>query len=769
METTFSSSIIISLLADFLANAGVSVIPYKPPLPHFNPDSFESCMEELKCSPQQIMDMTQKFETSWNSILYLRQHDARQKLNQNSGLGMLLKSLEPFALEFEELKYQEIRSYFNHALNPFYQNITAQGLEMANSIWEIGGQYISKHLVEGAFLGSVERSDYSHCVKFSFDRMMYHYAKFSALNLVYQHQKSVFLTTDQKTNLQDALTQQLTRYESWHYRWILSEKMSSMDYMLNCYLTHYEGLKFSIIENYNKNKSDPYPPSTPKIYKQIAQFQIIMTELKASFYNLMLDLKPTNKYDRFIQQYLTRAIHWIYNYINPSKINETRSFFQVFEDASCLIDHAYEDLFPWDSRLLPQEEILKKYMTAVSEDNFIAAKWISLQCTSKQFEWLKEAGAFENYKREVEKFIHIQNQIDEIIFELTRMNTDYSLNHLEDNRRVKELFDQQEKIVQLIRDWWSFRESIDLIRIELKLGVFKRLKTELNQQKGYWERFCTSCQNKALRLFMSAAVCDSTRPYAQIQQEFPRLFQQYETLLKKSQSFFKNTDSFTPSFSPIYQSYKMNLLKLKTEKDLPVFYHKDTYVEYARLYEGKTLLSQVLTYNLKRLRQFHPKSVYWKQEEKIVRKYNSHFWGRESAKRILISLKSYPLNSKQKRDLEGLLEMLKNYSSSYLNKILVKYIISEKNRQDDENNRVPPIGRILTSAKHKINRYQTEGQFIDMTPEFPFLYETIKKSTDDIVQGINALVDELCADHPEFNPMLECQYIVGKLVYVPVG
>lgn len=763
---TFSPSIIISLFTSLFESADIPDTPYVPPLPSYHADSLTTYLNDIKCSPEQLTTIDQKLTSAWKNLIYLQQTKTQDPLNPHSGLGRLLKNLEPQALEFESRKRDQISKYINQSIDPFDRDILHQALQLVNTLREIGKLYLSNRLIEGSYLGLVETCDYSHCVKFSFDRMMHHRTNFAALHVVYQNQPVSFLTEEQKENLHIALDQQLKQQASWHYRWSLSERMASIDYQLCCHLTHYENLRSLLSQNVHQNT--PLPASVSLILKRTTQLHMLSTELKASFYNLMLHLKPTNSSDQTLQEYLTRGIHWIYRSLYPAPFHETRPFFEVLKEASHLVHEGYEDLFPWESSPLSQEEGVKKYMTAIAEDNFIAAKWISLHNASSTFNWLTEASVFEDYQRTTQLLVQIQHQLNEIIFDLTQTHA-FHLPLIWNERKTTEAKEKQiSRILNLIQELWTLREFIDSLRLELRLGFFKQFKTSMNNQTDIYERFFASCKNKALRLFLSGRLLESTPFYHEVQRKLPHFFGKYRAVLQESRSLLKQDNMPPQTILKLFQSHKHNLVDLHSRENFPIFYDQKIYVAHAQFYLKNSLLVKSLDYNLMRLRQLFPDSSYWSREHRIIRQFTMCFDAREFLRDILIHLTNFPFDPLQKRTIENLFQKLKEHSSFYLNETLVKYIVSEKNRQDDIQTRLPSAERLLTSTKRKIDRYQKEGQFIDQTPEFPTLYPALIEATKEIIEDINRLTASLCMRHPRYIVHTECKYVLPNMpIHIP--
>lgn len=704
MEPTSSgSSIIIPLLMAAIDATGTPLTPYRPPLFNTPSYSFEQCVEELQLTPEQINIFPSSFKMNWEKS----QFDAKlslSKVDPNSIAASVIKSMEESIKNLERQLYAKFIQWLNDHIDGTDLNTLYQLRDFTQWTWS----HLKHYLIttEGTHFGLVEKEDYPQAAKFSFQHMMTHYEKLTALQTLYFHQDGYFLNPLQKKTLPILLTQESETHLRWHQRWRACEKMSLLNHVLSTQLTQYEEFEKSI------HKDIPFETSYP-IHTQTLLLRETLVDVKSSFSNYILSLKPKSdafkQYENLMNSKCQTFTRFMWDY------QESIPFYTACDQALKVIHDSYNNLFPPFSHLQSSQELMENYINAISEDNFIKAKWLSLghynqEQSKTNFDWLKEAEAFENYKRRVDQLTHSQDQIDDIISELHRIIFKIQNLRGDDPQRNKSVSEHYYHAIFLIKDLWDFRKRIDNYRFSLQVSYFKELKTTRNELVPLLNRIFPSCKNKAMRLFLTGEVLDKTKTMQETQLDIIKLNEEYYILLKKLASFndlLKKEETSHMQLTP-------HLLKGKplTENDLMVFYTKSGYEDLTST-NKPNLLGKSAQYSIQRLCSLFPKSKYWTEQLEIVNNFMYCFEEITKAREIFIMYLNLPLNQYSQYQLNSIEKNLDLYRHTYLNTTLKNFILNKR-----------------TSSKKEVSQYFPDIQtnLIEKLRGFSVIFNNI---TDD--------------------------------------
>ncbi len=586
-------------------------------------------------------------------------------------------------------------------------------------IWNATGtakNYIAKYLVEGSHLGYIDHGYFNQGKKFAFQQMMRHNATVNAL--IYLSFTDTSFVNEKKTEINSLVLDHLNRQKKWRYRWQMCEKICDIEYTLKEQLNLYGRIK----------KELPQDNISWEYCHELKSKKLLLAEtlyfLKSSFYEHMLKIKSKSEWDAYLQEKFNHDIRQINQKFDC--IKEAPPIEDVCSKANELSKNAYENLFPLIIKKGEFGSILNSYVDAINKDLLTEAKWISLSSETTTettpFNWNQEAGHFENYKRKIQRILKTKNHLDEIIDEFTNETIQICSSSSEDLLKYQYLYGVNNEIIY---SCWKQRDELDNLRIKLRQGYLKDIKTRVNESnKGYWERLVQSAQNKGLRLLLDGEILEKTEPYNDVNSKISTAYTSYRDLLN---TIKMKSSNHTVSLSPIAD----------TQDDYPVFYDKDDYVSFVQSNEMNTTTLNVIKYNLERICHFQDQSYFKKnldELKKVVEVYTQ-----------IISLKKWAKN------LESYTQHKLNLNDEFFNKVNIiflgscfkKFVISEKNRHS-------PIDalRITTSVTNKFSRIATKGNLFDDTKEFPDIYIALHTQIKKAVHIINQGMESFLKTHP---------------------
>lgn len=695
MDISTPIPIFKSLLGIALHSLTDLTTPLKPPIPYFQPEAYESYIEDLNYAQHHLDLIPPEVIESWRSKLFTRSNSLTKTICENSIKGVALHHIE------NGIKALDTKIY--HNLNDFYEKNTDEvdrellsqmGFYIAHARNFIK-EYIAKHLVEGTYLGFIDQGYFKRGKEFAFQQMMKHAAKSHALISLHFTKKNLIFVDEKIPQINLFTLDQLNRQNVWRYRWLKCEKVSDLDYTLQGQLKLYS----TILES--------FPPNVPwecsyYFKTKIFHFEESLTHLRISCFNHMLDIKPKSDIENQVFIYLNKAVEWINS--QSITLEKTQPFEESYKNALNLSKDAYESLFPKGRMEKDFETVMNDYIKAITEDQFTAAKWATLGYETKSdlapFNWNKEAGFFENYKRKIDSLFKTQDHLDEIIDTL--------------NKELKNLvedsidFEKYMTINKKIYSCWELRDNLDSVRIKLRLGFLKDIKTRVNlSNKTIWERMTQSLGNKVFRLALDGEMFDKTEPYGDILLELEELSKQYKVIISES--------------NHILQSHNSPLQPLPyIQDDYPVFYDEEDYINYVRSHEMKALHLNIIQYNLERICSFQENN-YFSNHLKQIKNLSECFSLYGFLKTAIKNCQSYNFKCEGLVSLTEANNYLKKIDINNLGATYKKYVITDWN-----NTHSLDSSRLLTSAANKNKRLKETGSMIDTTNQFPDIYPEIK-------------------------------------------
>lgn len=698
----------LTLLTGAIQSFSIATTALKPPPPDFRPEPLVVYLEDLKLNAPELETIPTEVQENWRDHIYHTRNGLARMISPSSLAGQAISYATPHVRQLEERAKSKALDFYQQEVDDTDRESLSQVWRFSTWAWRRIGSYVTHNLMEGAFLGYNDQMRFDLATRFSYLRMMHHATKADAYRELAFHKSTLFFVRNRIPEIAQATQLQSSKQQLWRYRWLTAEKVSILDVSLTMQLALYSQI--------SQNQDDKTP--TEYRYQAILNYHrinMMLAELRASYFNHMIEIKPKSWWSPYIQRsvdFLTDNI----SRLDSTETKEPRHFLDVYKDALNLNWEVYDQLFPHCKTTKHPEKALEDFVAAISEDNFILAKWITLstETPGSNFNWMREASEFENYKRAVDRLIHIQNQIDDIITHLYSINDVLFRQFLNEN---KTKFDYRE-ISQHIYRLWDLRNRVDELRIYYRTAYIKSLKTTVNEtDKSYWDRITQSAKNKALRKILEGQFFDASETREQVLTRLEQFKHEYAEALKAIQSF-----SLPESISAIPAS----LLSLvdRGAEFYPVIY---TFEEYYRIFESKQTVSaldiQYAVYNLNRIVRISPSSFWQAQQDEITK---LAYVTKELKKAMMLAdiYEQHTGNTIFKGIRTEITKAAQTLGPSYL-----KYIRSEWHR-------LHPLdaSRVFTSVGNKAVRLLTQGHITDTTKEFREIYPELIKFIDDIAQ-----------------------------------
>lgn len=735
------SSITISAITGLIQSLSIAATSLKPPPPDFRPEHFSSYIEPLDLSSDEISTIPEQVMDNWKNHIVHTRNVYGSLITPDSLAGMMINYARKPVSEAENKLRKNALAFYDAQTDEVDRVALGQSWTMVKWIWKRVGDYVAHNLVEGAFLGYNDQQNFERASRFSFLRMMHHATRTDSLRELAFHQKSLYFVRDRIPLIQKHIGEQTEKHKLWRYRWMTAEKVNILTVVLKFQLELYtqimaklpdespHDLKYLVLRNHNRLNS-------------------LLAEIKASYFNHMVDIKPTS----WLTQKTQNSINWVTDQLSrlhPTPMLQTRPFLEVYMDALQITWDVYDSLFPYTTTERPFDEALSDFVSAVSEDNFIQAKWISLSTSTpnSEFNWKKEAADFENYKRAIDRLIHTQNHLDELITHLQGLNG--------------RLFDEYMKnptgnlaysrVNTLIYDIWELRNKIDELRICYRLAYLKKVRTTVNEEdKSYWDRFKQTLINKATRKILEGEFFDKTPTQETVVALFREFIKDYEQKLEEInhivQELPHSYDDTTPPsalLTPVSRG----------EEFYPVFYSFDSYRAFFTSTDQLSRSSiDIARYNLKRICTLTG-NVFWHNQLAQIEKY---FYIDKEFEKLGRLVGIYTkLHHRSDGTLFSQIQKTCAGVRAALHINFHKYIISEWNR-------LTPIDtkRLGGSLLNKTARLLQSGELSDKTQEFPDLYPTLLKTLDKFATQLNQIID--------FDSIpLETLMIANTYVFIP--
>lgn len=723
------TSTAVALITSVIQGLSLSTTALKPPPPDFKAEPLKVYLDDLKLTAAELETVPADVQDNWQQHIFHTRRSLGRMISPSSIAGQAIAYAEPHIRSFEDQTKQRAFETYEGIADDADRASLYQVWRFSTWAWRGIGSYITHNLMEGAFLGYNDQMRFDLATRFSYQRMMHHATKADAYRELTFHKDILFFVRDRILHISASTAQQASKHKLWRYRWLTAEKVNILDVSLELQLDLYG----KIIENFTEET-----PAHLR-YQAILNYHRINTtlaELKAAYFNHMIEIKPKSRWSSYLQH----GVDWLTDTVanlDSVKTHPPRHFLDVYGDALTLNWDVYDQLFPHRQVVRVFDDVLQEFLAAVSSDNFIQAKWITLSTSTPKanFDWLKEASFLENYKRSVDRLIHTQNHIDEIISALYSINEKLFTRFIDgDTSQV-----DYRSINTVIYKLWDLRNKVDELRIYYRTAYLKSFKTTVNQtDKSYWDRFTKSLTNKAVRKVLEGQFFDTSETREQVLQRLRQFTAEYSSMLTEI-SLINLPRGIAPISPDLLHSID------RGKEFFPVIY---TFDEYASIFDGKSALSledlRYAQYNIERIAKITA-SPFW--QEQLVEINHLVYANKELTKAVKLA-EIYGNFTKNRAFLETKAEIEKAIQS--LGPCYLKYIKSEWHRQHPVD-----ANRFVTSASNKIMRLVTTGQIIDTTREFKEIYPDFIKFIDQIT----GLLVQQAGEIPE--PYTEIQ--IGKV------
>ncbi|WP_010298515.1 hypothetical protein [Candidatus Odyssella thessalonicensis] len=718
------SSTVVSVITGIIQSLSIATTTLKPPPPDFQAEPYESYIYELDLSPTEIASIPEEIIAAWKDHIFRTRNTFKTLIPEDSLAGKLI--------EYAKKPISEMEDKVTKNVCDFYFNQTDEVDRIAlNQIWSIFrwswrrvGDYVAHNLVEGAFLGYNDQENFERATRFSFQRMMHHAARTDALRELTFHQSHLYFVRDRLPHIEKMVKQQSEKHKLWRYRWMTAEKVNILNVVLNFQLELYQHILATLPDNSSNELRY-------MVLKNHHKLNHILAEIKASYFNQMVKIKPKSWADQKCQD----AVNWLADRLtalSTEPIISSRPFLEVYAEALNVIWEVYDQLLPVTLKERNFNDALSDFINAISADNFIQAKWISLTTLTPKtsFNWLEEAANFENYKRAIDRLIHIQNQMDELITHLHHINDKLFQANIDKNLDSNSLYI---KVNNLIYSVWDLRNKIDELRIYYRMAYLKKLRTTVNLcSKDVWERVKDSIINKATRKILEGRFFDQTEQQEEVVRRLRGIIQHYEEKLSQIKLLISELPfaKDSPDAIPVELLVPVN----RGEEFYPVFY---TYSAYKKVFADKRVITaeiiQQTFYNLKRICRLMPQDEFWQQQRQEIEKY-IHLDRQFEKLSLLVNIYSqmpgeHPLSENYKL-LSHIRETAKQCRED-MPCYFHKYVTSEWNRRTSLN-----LERVTSSLSNKASRLKEEGKLFDDTKEFTEIYPELMETLDRLARKL---------------------------------
>lgn len=714
MET----SVIASAITGLIHSLGVDVTDLKPPPPEFIPASFTSYISELNLTDRELAVIPSETIKLWSDRIFYARPIHRKIITEGSHAAQLINHLSKYAIDYECKKRDSLQQLYYEQTDEVDRVALSQIKSVFYWGWSYIAPFLSRKLVEGAFIGHVNQENYNRATNFSFQRMMHHTVRINAFRGLAFHNQTLHFVSDKLSKIQETNQEQSQKQSLWRYRWMTSEKMRTLEVILTFQRQFYEHL----ISNYPNENSIEIQYSIILWYSKINR---ILTELKASYFNHMLEIKLKSKLEANCQT----AVNIVTQFLARTQERPPpapREFIAVYKDALDLTWQAYNQKMSYKTEIRDLPSAIKDFADAISQDNFILAKFISLSTRAPEanFDWRQEAEKFEQYKRAIDRFLHIQDHLDDLISRLFQICNLLFESYI---KAPTTMTTNYRKLESYIYELWEFRNNIDELRVAYRTAYLKSLTTSVNvSDKKYLDRIKQSIANKATRSILRGEIFDQTESQESAVDRGRSLVHAYREKLSEIKG--ANSDFSCP---PIPE----DLLEPIDfgEALYPVFYTINGYKEMVNNKDSFDIQTiEYIYYNIKRNCDLFP-DPFWKAQLNELEKYSDI----EQNLALLSQISEKYLRLAP--SLEEILSEIKTKADNIranLPKNLQKQLISDCNKEQPLN-----LDRVASSSTHKLIRFASSGQIFDQRKEFREIYDQLVVVIDTDARQLSQLID----------------------------
>lgn len=710
-----NTAVALNLISNLMAGDQFPVTDFMPPAPLVQLEQFDDVIplpeETLTKIPYQKAKETYeklRFEDPWS----------QPRKQKSSFFSMIMEMLNGKLIKMEEELYGSLQYNYKTTVDEADQATFHQLFSIGRWVVTRWGPLIRQKLVEGTFISLSDQGNYNQASGFAYTYM------WRVNQRLLAHRLFILALHDHKAHgsLKNGGQQKVDSDQEiikiWQLRWKESRRMAAfMPHIRDCREICHDVLN-DLVEpsSYPKNAEQKY------LYiSKLVEAEDLMAELQASYFNKMLSTRQQSGFSRCIEgslNYLISTISFL-----GGDVKLPREWDNLKETVIGYAEKSLKELISSYIKEYSAEEAFQKYIHAIEKDQLIYAKWLGQTMKVKShFDWEREAVDFENYRRSVSRLLEIYHYVDDIIHNLMEIQSDV-FEKVQSGTLKAGVFIKSQKKIQEV---FLLLRKIDKLRIEMRLGYLKKIKTDINSAEiGVFERILTSFNNKLQRYFMEGNVIDRTYVYSKVMQE------SFEDTLAEFYDIVRTYESYLESMAKKIEvtKYRQELFRFQqrlseNKKYYPVFFDFESLKNFmdASIDSGQAM--KVFIYNLQRqLEEKRNRENLILQE--IMQKFISHIQTMSDYRERLGKVTKSLLEIKESsavRDWQFAVKMKESCESTItqLYDSFVKYIISEKNRQSSLT-----AERVALSASNKFWRWMRHGEIFDKTPEYPVLIHSI--------------------------------------------
>lgn len=664
-----------------------------------------------------------QFEDPWS----------QQREQNSSWFAMLLEMLNGKLINIEERLYDSLKDKYITTVDEADQATFRQFFSIGQWVASTWGPLIRLKLVEGTFISLNDQGNYNQVSSFAYIHMWQVNQRLLAHRLFMLALQDYDALGSLKHEVGQKVDSDQKMLKIWQLRWKESRQMT----VFMPYLRDYQEICREALNDLRLSDTTQENPGEKYHYmSRLVEVEDLIAELRASYSNRMLSTKQQSDFSRRIQDslnYLASKISFLGGEAKaPREWGDLKGVVNSY-----VIEKSLKKLISSYAKEYPTEEAFQKYIHAVEEDRLIYAKWLGRIMKAKSyFDWERERGDFKNYRRCVRQLLDIYHYIDNIIHNMMQLQSDMFERVNSKSLKPEAFINSQE----IIKRAFLLLRKIDKLRIEMRLGYLKKIKTDINNTEiGVFERILTSFNNKLQRYFMEGNVVDQTLTYSEVMMgsfedtlvEFNGVMQDYKSYLDRMSEKI-NVEKYQRGASDFQK-------KLRDNKEYyPVFFDFESLKKFMDGSRDFVQAIKVFIYNLQR--QVKEKSNREKlTSQKMIQEFGSHIQAITDYKERLRSLAASLLEIKGSAPLscwQSVTEMETTCKLTLagLYDSFVKYVVSENNRRTSLT-----VGRVASSGWNKFWRLTLEWKVFDETPEYP---DKIS-STNEFIQKLQEKVNEL--------------------------
>ncbi|WP_032112121.1 hypothetical protein [Candidatus Paracaedibacter symbiosus] len=656
---------------------------------------------------------------------------------------MLTEILNGKLINLEEKLYKKLENKYRKEVDEVDQATLSQFYSIGHWVYKKYGPAISRKCVEGKFVSLNEQGNYKAAANFAWKHMWQLNDSSLAHRSFIASIQGTPLLASHTQGAQEKIDVNEKMLKIWQLRWEESRKMDA-------FITYFRDYQFiwqqlvrdpKLAENITENAMQKYPSIVEK-----AKLANLIAELNASYLNMMLQTKQQSTFSKYAQDGLNYVAHKISLF--SGEIKEPRHWDELKIIAERYIEKTMQNLPQTYQQKFTPEEAFKTYIQAVEEDRFIYAKWLTqtivsevsgdnLQTSDKlptgsRFNWQTEKTSFDNYRRSVMQLLEIYEHVGSIMQTIMQLQTEvFKIADFTEKKLPNPFMDAH----GFIKQSFLFLREIDSLRIQMRLGYLKKIKTDINiADIDLFSRISNSMNAKLHRYFMEGNIVDKTTSYQETSEILlPQIFMKFDSILS-SYGWYLERLKGKVKVATLQEEVAQRQQQFADNKRFyPIFFDFEklkSYVETAQ-YSDRAL--NIFLYNLK-YQLKNSRGLKISLSKGNITKFIEQMQRLSGYYDRLIQLnKTIASEHRHAQTVKKLLQSCFGTRAGLYDSF-VKYYISQQNSQESLT-----LGRVISSAVRKATRVCSIGQISDQTPSYP---DVIKETEDTILnleKGVSIL------------------------------